>query len=183
MPAWVRRVVLRGLAADPSRRWPSVAALVHALDRDPQQRRRRLLLGGCAALGASGLALVGWSSYQAHARVCDGVEEPLVAAWTAERRAAVEQALRASGRVYADEVATKVLASLDAYTRDWVASSQDACAAARLRGTQSTALMDARVACLERRRRAFTALVDVLAAPADADADKQPDRSRRPACP
>ena len=41
VPGWVRRVVLRGLAANPADRHPSVAALLQALSDDPVARRWR----------------------------------------------------------------------------------------------------------------------------------------------
>ena len=35
VPAWMRRMILRGLEADPAARWPSMAALIAALEDDP----------------------------------------------------------------------------------------------------------------------------------------------------
>src|SRR4029079_17520532 len=35
VPAWLRRVLLRGLSVDPAQRWPSMTALAAALARDP----------------------------------------------------------------------------------------------------------------------------------------------------
>src|SRR5689334_24338351 len=33
IPGWARRVIARGLAADPARRWPSMAAVVRSEER------------------------------------------------------------------------------------------------------------------------------------------------------
>src|SRR5262249_41839380 len=41
VPAWVLRVVLRGLSLEPEKRWPSMRALVQAMERDPSWARRR----------------------------------------------------------------------------------------------------------------------------------------------
>jgi formylglycine-generating enzyme required for sulfatase activity len=50
-PAWVRALVLRGLASEPDARWPSMKALADKLADDPAVRRvRRLWIG--AAVGA-----------------------------------------------------------------------------------------------------------------------------------
>ena len=49
VPGWVRKPLLRGLAADPARRHPTMAQLLEALARDPAVRRRRLL-GGASAV-------------------------------------------------------------------------------------------------------------------------------------
>src|SRR6185369_1055287 len=50
VPGWVRKIVLRGLAADPAARHPSVAALLHALSLDPVARRRRRVVVAAAIL-------------------------------------------------------------------------------------------------------------------------------------
>jgi formylglycine-generating enzyme required for sulfatase activity len=60
VPAWIRRLVIRGLKADPAARWASMAALIRALENDPDIKlRRRLIVGGTIALGAASL-LVAW---------------------------------------------------------------------------------------------------------------------------
>ena len=54
-PGWLRRMIERGLAGDPSRRWPSMAALIAALERGQTRARRRMvtaLLVGTAMAGA-----------------------------------------------------------------------------------------------------------------------------------
>ncbi|MCA9679035.1 MAG: serine/threonine protein kinase, partial [Myxococcales bacterium] len=45
VPAWVQRVVNRGLAVAPGHRYPSVDALLADLDRDPERTRRRVAIG------------------------------------------------------------------------------------------------------------------------------------------
>ena len=46
VPAWVRRVILRGLRSTPSGRWPSMAALIAALENDPVVKLRRRVIAG-----------------------------------------------------------------------------------------------------------------------------------------
>ncbi|MBX7082136.1 MAG: serine/threonine protein kinase, partial [Nannocystaceae bacterium] len=60
VPAWLRRVVLRGLATDPAQRWPAMDALIDALQQDRRHRRGRAIAaaGGLLSLGAAGWALV-----------------------------------------------------------------------------------------------------------------------------
>jgi WD40 repeat protein len=53
VPAWLQRIVDRGLLADPSARWPAMEPLLLALSRDPTRWRRR------AALAGLGLILLG----------------------------------------------------------------------------------------------------------------------------
>jgi hypothetical protein len=50
VPPWVRRVLLRGLHADPDARYPSMTALLHALSREPARGRTwRVILGAALA--------------------------------------------------------------------------------------------------------------------------------------
>jgi formylglycine-generating enzyme required for sulfatase activity len=60
VPAWVRRVILRGLKVDPGERWDSMAALIRALEHDPAiSLRRRVIVVGTAALVLTTL-IVAW---------------------------------------------------------------------------------------------------------------------------
>jgi tetratricopeptide (TPR) repeat protein len=63
-----------------------------------------------------------------------------------------------------------VLAGLDAYAGAWLAGHRDACLDHR-RGEQSSALLDARMHCLDRRRETLAAAVRLLAGEDGAGAD------------
>jgi len=52
-PRWLRRALRRGLAAAPEDRYPSMAALVGALRRDPRRRRVRAAIVGLALAAAA----------------------------------------------------------------------------------------------------------------------------------
>ncbi|MCB9751399.1 MAG: serine/threonine protein kinase [Myxococcales bacterium] len=70
VPAWLRAVVLRGLARDPARRYPDMGSLLAALADDPVRRRRRiaaLSIGGVALAAASGRGGAGASPTRARA--------------------------------------------------------------------------------------------------------------------
>lgn len=53
-PAWLTRIVMRGLALSPGDRWPSMAALVQALN-DGERRGSRALVALAAVVAAAGL--------------------------------------------------------------------------------------------------------------------------------
>jgi WD40 repeat protein len=55
VPPWLRQALLRGLAADPAQRYPSITELLAALERDPAIRQRRALVG----VAVVGLAIAG----------------------------------------------------------------------------------------------------------------------------
>jgi tetratricopeptide (TPR) repeat protein len=167
VPAWLRRVVLRGLSRDPAQRFPDMPALLAELTRDHDRRLRRI---GLAVL--AGLALVGgalgyrWFLLRSHDEalgLCASAADNLVGVWDAERRAKVDAALRATGVAYAPDVAARVAARLDDYTGDWVQMHTDACQATHVRGEQSPALLDRRMGCLHRAHTDLRSLVEVLA--------------------
>jgi tetratricopeptide (TPR) repeat protein len=160
-PARVLAALGRGLALAPDQRFPSMDALLAALAGSTTKRRRwagvaagaALLLAASAALGARGKA----------GPVCAGAEARLAGAWDEARRAEVRAAFRASNLPYAEASLGATEAALDRYARGITSMHTDACEATHVRGEQSGALLDLRMACLGRRRDALRALVDVLA--------------------
>ena len=171
VPAWLRRTIVRGLAADAAARYPSMDALLAALHRDPAARRRRRLL---AAAGIAILVAAGLAARQLQLRregVCAGAERKLAGIWDAGRKREVQAALAAAGAPAAAGAAAsgnfgpRVEPLLDRYARDWVAQHTAACEATRRRGEQSESLLDLRMACLETRRQELRAATDLLARP------------------
>ena len=59
VPAWVLKLVTRGLLSDPAARWPSMDALVHALARG-RHRRRRVAIGVSAVIAIITVAAGVW---------------------------------------------------------------------------------------------------------------------------
>ncbi|MEZ4383837.1 MAG: tetratricopeptide repeat protein [Nannocystaceae bacterium] len=171
VPAWLRRIVLRGLSVDPAERFPDMDALLAALERDPSRRRRRIALGiaVAAAIVVAALAYRGYliRSLAERQGLCAGAQEELVGVWDPARRRAAEAAFLATGLPYAVDAWERTAARLDARADAWVAMHGEACRATHLRGEQSAALLDLRMACLQRRLVETRSLVDVLA---DADA-------------
>lgn len=163
VPAWLRDVVLRGLAVDPARRWPSMDALIAALLADPAARRRKRALAalGVVALGGAGFAL--WLSRTDPADACRVDDRELAGAWDGARKGAIRAAFTATGKPFASDALAAVTRALDGYTTRWRTMRTDACLATRVRGTQSEDLLDLRIECLQRRLDDVRALVDVFA--------------------
>ena len=161
VPTWLRRVLLRGLAVDPDRRYPSMTALLAELGKDPAVARRRWLTT-TALLGVVGGASFGAASLLPSATpVCQGADAELAGVWDAPRGEAVRTAILATGVPYAADTWAHLQPRLDAYAQAWVAMRGEACEthhAAR----QSDQLFDLRTACLDQRRASLGALVDVL---------------------
>ncbi|HVH99774.1 MAG TPA: serine/threonine-protein kinase [Enhygromyxa sp.] len=164
VPGWVRRAIERGLALDPASRYPSLAELLHALRHDPSARRRRALLAvaGVALLGTSIAWLWSAGPTREQASPCAQVET-LDAVWDpTQSPAALAHAFERSGSPLAAEVSVRTAEQLDAWAQQWNAARRDSCEATHVRREQSEALMDARIACLDRRRARVAALVDAF---------------------
>jgi formylglycine-generating enzyme required for sulfatase activity len=112
VPAWIRRLVLRGLKADPAARWESMAALIHALGDDPDIKlRRRLIVGGTIALGAVSL-LVAWQMVSRRRAEADREIGRHLTAATRDGGAARAAAAKAV------DLRTRSFAAFDAFDRD-----------------------------------------------------------------
>jgi eukaryotic-like serine/threonine-protein kinase len=168
VPRWLRRIATRGLAVEPTQRWPSMTELLDALERGRARGRRRGLLAlGLAGLGVAGSLVIGSDAPEP----CGGAQGRLVGIWDEPTRAAVTRAFEATGMPYADDARGSVERALDAYAERWAELRTDTCEATRVRGDQSEALMDLRIGCLDGRLRDVAALTAVLAQ-ADADVVK-----------
>ncbi|MBK6916078.1 MAG: protein kinase [Deltaproteobacteria bacterium] len=171
VPAWLRKVVLRGLATDPDQRWPDMRALLAALAADPAARQRRFALIAVAGgvLGAGALML---SSLRPDEAVCRGAERKLEGIWDPTVRAALEQGFAGSTLPFATDALASTTALLDEHAARFVALHTDACEATAIRKEQSQDMLDRQVACLERRLKDVRALTRLLAH-ADDDAVAQ----------
>jgi tetratricopeptide (TPR) repeat protein/tRNA A-37 threonylcarbamoyl transferase component Bud32 len=165
VPAWVRKLVLRGLAKDKRDRWPSIAVLLDALADDPARRRGRwrnvalvVALVGAVALGA-------WYAVDQDARTCSGMDAALAGVWDDAQRRELQAAIEGTQLSYAPGTWERVEGKLDAYTQAWVAARVAACEATH-RGEQSGELLDLRMACLDERLEHLRTTIEILA---DAD--------------
>jgi serine/threonine protein kinase/tetratricopeptide (TPR) repeat protein len=174
VPAWLRKVVVRGLSPSSEDRWPSMTALLDALTDDPARRHRRASMGvllGAVMLGSASLI---WTMLERPHSPCEGMEVHLVDVWDQTRRKQVRAAIEATQLSYAVDTWTRVEQELDAYAEAWVAARVDACEATH-RGEQSGELLDLRMACLDERLTHLRATVELLA---HADATIMPEVSK-----
>ena len=167
VPAFLRRILLRGMAVDPEVRHPSMTALLKELRKDPQRKRRNWALGSAlAALAVFGAVGAQRASTRGQ-RMCRGAADRLAGVWepsgVGPRHDAIRKALLATGSSFAEETWQRVATSLDDYGRRWAAMYTDACEATRVRGDQSEQVLDLRMSCLQGSRDAMRATCDVLA--------------------
>jgi tetratricopeptide (TPR) repeat protein len=160
VPDWMGAALRRALSADREQRYPTMEALLDALEADA--RRSRWGARGAAIAAAAALATSGALWALQPDRRCQGGEARLAGIWDGPRRAALGKALGATGGGAPGLRRTEE--ALDAYARDWVAMQHDACAAARIRKDQTEQVLELRMACLDRRLQELGYLVSALAA-------------------
>ncbi len=167
VPAWLRRILLRGLSLAKEDRYPSMADLLHQLSRDPRLvwRRASLMVLVLLLLGTSLAAVWGWQAKKS--QICRSGAERLVGVWDPSVHDAVQAAFTGTGRAYAGDTFQRVAKILSQRADDWVAMRTEACEATHLRGEQSERLLDLRMTCLDRRLGQMRALTRLFAERAD----------------
>jgi hypothetical protein len=158
VPRWVQRALERGLAVDPERRWPSVAALLGSLARGRARARRiRTTAAAVVVAGILGLAFAGqgWRE-RARAAACQAEGDRIAEVWNATRRGELERAFAGSEVVYAPRSFERAAEWIDDRARRWSDVSRRVCAS------------DPRIAglgreCLGEQRDQIEALIDALA--------------------
>ncbi len=166
VPLAVRRVLVRGLAVDPDERWPSMNALLDALETIVRPRWRGRLAIAALAMGAS-LAM-GSAWYEMTVRqACAAPREQLADIWDSARREQVSAALLGSKLPFAEDAWRGTEPRLDRYADRWVESWTDNCEASQIREDQPASVTDRRSACLHRRKVALREAVAVLATAED----------------
>lgn len=159
VPRWIRDAVLRGLKADPAARWPSIAALLHALHDNPS--RRRWMVAGLAGIVLTGAAIYGvgvWQDQRLNAD-CQAEASALDEAWGPAQRQTLEDAFLASPLPYAKTTWSHVEGKLEAEAETWSSLRMSTCLS---RATLETRLRAVQDACFETRRRRVETAVTVL---------------------
>ena len=126
IPAWLRAVLLRGLAREPDDRYQDMGAFLDALADDPDERRRlrwrQFTFGLAAVVTAWLLGIIGlwgwdrWQQYRAEAKA----DERLAAALTRIDELLADGADADAERVFADFVASPDNRATAALGRAWL---------------------------------------------------------------
>jgi tetratricopeptide (TPR) repeat protein len=161
------RGLVRGLAAEPAARWPSMEILVERL-REATRRPHRIRIAAVAA-GAVAAAVI--AIVLAASRVPDpfaaerAAAEQRIAAWNPAQARALAQAFAATHAPRAAEHASAVIERLDRYRASWLAARLDAWSATHVRHAQPARDLELRIACYDRLAAAMTGAVAALLAP------------------
>ncbi|MFY0532801.1 protein kinase domain-containing protein [Nannocystis pusilla] len=148
VPAWVRAALLRGLRADPERRWPSMTELLAALSGDPAARRRRRQRWTAVTMGLAGVLTGGAWWAGAHLRSVDAeqraqLDRQVVSARAeADRQTIASTLAQARGQLERDPAGViHTLAQLDAIAPADAVEVRTLALAALARGLPDAALV------------------------------------------
>lgn len=163
VPAWVRRIVVRGLSVDPIARFPSMGALLATAASDPSVARGRVMSTAAVLVAVAAAGLIGARISGQRQRLCEGASTRLSGVWDGARRGAIESAFTATKQPFAAAAFSNVAQVLDGWAHDWSAGVTEACEATRIRGEQSEEALDLRMDCFNQRLDEMRALSDLLA--------------------
>jgi tetratricopeptide (TPR) repeat protein len=162
VPAWIRKILLRGLATDPKDRFPAMTELLTALGHDPAVRRRRWLAAATAAIFVAAGAAGAHRFTAGQRAMCAGGPGRAASVWGPDRRAAIARAFAATGNSNAARAFANASALVDQYVARWTGMYADSCEATQVRGEQSAEVLDLRMGCLGERLSGVRALGDVF---------------------
>jgi tetratricopeptide (TPR) repeat protein/predicted Ser/Thr protein kinase len=161
VPVWLRRICERGLARNPADRWPSMQALLAALERGHTRARMRLLAGVLAGVALVGLAVVGYQRHETAQAVlaCETEGASIQEVWNDDARARVRTGLLATKASYAETTSEKLMPYLDAQAQLWQQHRTTACRNANVEHSWDAEMLARASWCLDERRLELASLV------------------------
>lgn len=167
IPAILRRALLRGLRPDPADRWPSMAALVAELERDPWPRRLPWVMAFAGLLVAPAVFIAQAWMTEAPGATCTATAVTRVSTvWNDDVRQSLASHLTGADDESSIVAAWEVLApELDRYAEDLKRARGSLCVetAGTVRyGEQDLAALVWRDTCLEHRLLAFSGYLEAL---------------------
>ncbi len=165
VPGWLREVIERALASEPTQRWPTMHALLAALERGRTRARRRLLAGVVAGVVALVATIEGTRRWDIHQRMtaCAAAGAEIDGVWNDDARQQLRAAFVATGVKHAAATAERVMPWLDDQAAAWRQARTDACHRGTVERVWTPGLLDRAVWCLEERQMALAALVGEFA--------------------
>jgi len=162
VPGWLREVIERAMAIEPGRRWPTMAALLTALQRG--KSRARVRAGATVAVGFTllGAGAEGYRRWDIAQRVaaCEVAGSEINGAWNDDSRQRLREAFAATGISYAGAAADKVMPWLDERAAGWKRARVEVCLNADVRALWAEDLEERAMWCLVERHMDLASLVD-----------------------
>lgn len=165
VPAWLRRVLERGLSPKPRDRWPNMRELANALRAgDPQRVRRRWWMGvatlavaGCLTAGA------GWQQSQERAAAeaaCELEARRVEGVWSTDTRAQLRAAYGRSKIDDAMGIEASVETIFDTFAAAWVQERGAVCLAAL--DESPAPVLERRTDCLDQSLDTLGTLIETF---------------------
>ncbi|MBL4689231.1 MAG: serine/threonine protein kinase, partial [Nannocystaceae bacterium] len=123
VPASIRKALFRGLAVAPEQRWPSMLALLAALNRRRRTRAGVVVVGGIAAVVSVELMA------SSPTDPCDEAGAAFRQVWNDGTRRQTRLVLAGPELAYAQDVGARVSIRMDAFAQQWAKTRRDVCLA------------------------------------------------------
>jgi eukaryotic-like serine/threonine-protein kinase len=171
VPAALRAVLRRGMAARPEQRFASMDALLSAWSRAVKPRGVARWLAGLTVAAAAIVAMPGTTNDGV--APCDGraALDAFAEVYDAERQATVAAALAEHGAAWSVQTRTRLDEAVPSYGRRWAEAEIAACVAAREGDQAQARAYDRIAACREHAVHTTAALLARLEVPTDALAE------------
>ncbi len=157
VPRWLKKILARGMSELPADRYPSMSALVEALERGKRRARRWSMAAFGIVLGCVGLVAATFARERRPVHpLCEG-ESAAASVWNADASRRIEGAFDTTGSPLAPSAWERTRATLDTYGRTWTEARARACTSP----TQGSA-SDGPRRCLAGRLELFRAVAGTL---------------------
>ena len=145
VPAWLWKIIYKGLSVKPEDRYPSIDSLLEDLDKDPEEERRqkrlalrRKLLMVVLILLTITLPIGVWYGLRYRTfQLCKAAEGEFAGVWDDPTKASVQTAFLGTEKSFALGTWERVEKTIDQYLAKWTRMRSDVCEARLIRGTQS----------------------------------------------
>lgn len=157
VPGWLHRTMVRGLAAKPEARWPSMTALLEVLARGQRRARSTRLAAAAGVLAISAWGVLGYANIEKQrARAeCERAAHAAVEAFD-ERRDVVLNAT-------SEDAKSRIEPLVVEFGEGWAAAAESTCIEATVDETVKPSLTGRGEACLEDQLAHLVAYLDLVA--------------------
>lgn len=161
VPGWLSRIVARGLAPERTKRWQSITAMLHEVERRRRRTKWRIAGGGLAilAVAVGGLQATSLAAAARRRSNCELKARATETRWNDEARSNVRRAMLDTRMGYAEAVSDYVIPWLDGYADTWRLTSEKVCLEDQPLSDHRGSTAGRTHWCLATRRTAFESLI------------------------